>query len=363
MVTLKINALKPSYINDYIEAQTVLKDVNKFYQLGEDLVELINSEDGIPCCNFDQERIKGLKRIAQSQSDVVALEIEGLPQIIPFLEHYNPDKKYIFFCGNTWDTDHYKFPFQYALIESKFHIFQKMFSFLNYSSFNFFTPVSFDFEETKPYLFNATIGAVRPLRDIFFNELKDNIEFKNYILKYAGQDYGATDYFKYDFETIKSGKNFEQYGAFSGYEKYWLNLSETIPLKTFNQSWLNVVVETQIDYEKSYFITEKTIKCLMIGMPFVCYATQDHMKYTRDLGFRTYNDMWDENYDSLPTPELRAKALVKLINNLYNFDWKSAIPKFKEIQNHNRANLFDMRTRELSIFLRNNNILKDFLKS
>lgn len=363
MVTLKINALTPSYINDYIEAQAILRDVNKFYQLGHDLVELVNSNDGIPCCNFDQERIRGLKRIAQSDSAIVALEIEGLPQILPHLEHYNPDKKYIFFCGNVWDTTHYKFPFEYALIESKFHIYQKMFSFLNYNSFNFFTPVEFDFDQPKPYLFNATIGAVRPLRDIFFNELKNNIKFSNYVLKYAGQDHGATDYFKYGFETVKSGNNFEQYNAFAGYEKYWLNLSETIPLDTFNQSWLNVVIETQIDYEKSYFITEKTIKCLMTGMPFVCYATQDHMKFTRDMGFRTYNELWDEGYDSLPTPELRAKELVKLINTLYNFDWKSAIPKFKEIRRHNLANLFDMRSKELSIFVRNNKLLKGLLQS
>ena len=60
MVTLKINALTPSYINDYIEAQAILRDVNKFYQLEHDLVELVNSNDGIPCCNFDQERIRGL---------------------------------------------------------------------------------------------------------------------------------------------------------------------------------------------------------------------------------------------------------------------------------------------------------------
>ena len=46
-----------------------------------------------------------------------------------------------------------------------------------------------------------------------------------------------------------------------------------------------------------FFPTEKIWKPILAGIPFVCIATQNFLKRVRDLGFKTYDTVWDESYD------------------------------------------------------------------
>ena len=46
----------------------------------------------------------------------------------------------------------------------------------------------------------------------------------------------------------------------------------------YNQSYFNIVVETDINYTDNFFLTEKTVKALLTGMPFVIVGTPDFIK-------------------------------------------------------------------------------------
>jgi hypothetical protein len=129
-----------------------------------------------------------------------------------------------------------------------------------------------------------------------------------------------------------------------------------------SQARLTLVVETQINYLGSFFHTEKTMKCIVTGTPFVCYANQYHLKNLREkVGFQTYSSLWDESYDNIEDPYKRSVAIVKLLNQLQNFDWESARPELLRIAQHNMYNIFQFRNKERSIFIQNSNNLKKFL--
>jgi hypothetical protein len=48
---------------------------------------------------------------------------------------------------------------------------------------------------------------------------------------------------------------------------------------------------------QSFFPTEKTVRPIMAARPFLIYAAPGFLQALRDLGFRTYHDFWNEEYD------------------------------------------------------------------
>jgi len=65
------------------------------------------------------------------------------------------------------------------------------------------------------------------------------------------------------------------------------------------------------------FITEKTFKPIAFGHPFMLCAMKDTLKYLKSFGFESYDNIFDESYDSLNTFNER---LDLLYNNIEQFD-------------------------------------------
>lgn len=355
---IKINANTDSYTKSYIDAHQNFCDNIKFYETGEDLVELSVGAGDIGYFNHASVgwSFQGLNEISEP---IVAFETEGLHTIVPFLDQIPIDKKYIFFCTNHWDWNKYRFPFEYTVIESNFQIWDRLLAHFNLYHFSFFTNLDYDFDCPKPYYLYAPVGIKRPLREIFVDKLQQFAE--NSVIRFGGIDMGKRDYNRLSIEQTNDGDRFKSWAPLPGYEKYFISLGELIPLKTMNQARITVAVETQIDYLDSFFYTEKTIKCLLTGAPFVCYGNQHHLKNFRNLGFKTYNEVWDESYDDILDPVERGDAVIKLLKSLKDFDWKTAKSKLLEIKHHNTYNILRFRNREREVFKQNSDRLKKFL--
>jgi len=102
------------------------------------------------------------------------------------------------------------------------------------------------------------------------------------------------------------------------------------------------VVETDIDYRHGFLLSEKTIKCLIAGMPFVIVATPHFLKYLRELGFHTYNELWDESYDDELDVIARIDKVVDLCNNLDSFDWAANQSALELVGLKNRCNFLNL---------------------
>jgi hypothetical protein len=99
---------------------------------------------------------------------------------------------------------------------------------------------------------------------------------------------------------------------------------------------VDVVCETRI-IGNIFFTTEKLWRCMVAGKPFIVMGSQHYLQNLRRLGFRTFNEFWDEGYDDY-NPAQRIKEIEKLIQSLANKSLKemqAILVKMKPILNHN----------------------------
>ena len=103
---------------------------------------------------------------------------------------------------------------------------------------------------------------------------------------------------------------------------------------------IELVPETM---SEQFYVTEKTIKPIAAGMPFVIVACQKFLYRLRKMGFQTFHPYIDESYD-LETSitsrvEMAVKSFFNFVKNPQNLE------QIQKICNHNRKILHKIRTR------------------
>ena len=311
---MKINS--NGLVNDILESYNHWAISKKF--VGErQIVEDLRSSDGIGCFHYTD-----LTRINQLKNKTVV--IDGLTESIHmdvYFEQYEKSNFYIIFSGGNWEEEKYNFEnLNYKLIYFPYflHSYKQFFTKIN--CIQTYLENNYTFVYPKKYKFISTTGAKRHERSAFLEILLTNISYNNYIFKYDGKDIGC-DSTLYDFLDT----NWIKYGAYNhldSYAEYYLNISGTLPIKLYNSGNFNLILETDMDYHNSFFITEKTIKSLVTGMPFVVVSTPYFLKNLKNLGFVTYDSLWDESYDEEINFEQRCLKIAKLCESLKDFDWE-----------------------------------------
>lgn len=86
-------------------------------------------------------------------------------------------------------------------------------------------------------------------------------------------------------------------------------------LKEFYKDFfIEIVAETWTEGQ-TFFPTEKTSRPINFKKPFIVYGSQDYLCYLRQMGFKTFHDFWDEDYDGY-ADKLRFKKITQLIDDL-----------------------------------------------
>ena len=81
--------------------------------------------------------------------------------------------------------------------------------------------------------------------------------------------------------------------------------------KYFQDSWCNIVIESQFDVDQSngVFITEKTFKPIKHGQMFFVAGAAGTLQCLRDLGYRVFDGILDNSYDREANHTMRAQLL------------------------------------------------------
>ncbi len=106
--------------------------------------------------------------------------------------------------------------------------------------------------------------------------------------------------------------------------------------------FVDLVAETFIN-GKTFFATEKTVRPMLLKKPFIIMGPKNFLIYLRQMGFRTFHDFWDEDYDGFDNRFRRQANLkyqkilqiVKLINSKSTNELETMYYKMQEILNHN----------------------------
>jgi hypothetical protein len=84
--------------------------------------------------------------------------------------------------------------------------------------------------------------------------------------------------------------------------------------KPYNDYFLEVVAET--DILTTTWITEKTVKNLYIGIPFIVMGGPGTLQKIKSFGFRTFSPWINESYDQIENIHLRLESIKQEINRL-----------------------------------------------
>lgn len=110
----------------------------------------------------------------------------------------------------------------------------------------------------------------------------------------------------------------------------------------YSNTDIEVVLETLFDDERLH-LTEKSLRPIACGQPFILTATHGSLAYLRRYGFQTFSDIWDESYDTIIDPVERLQAVIKLMKTIANWtepERLSNLAKVQHIVDHNKQHFF-----------------------
>jgi hypothetical protein len=117
-----------------------------------------------------------------------------------------------------------------------------------------------------------------------------------------------------------------------------------VPLD-FNLTNISVVLETVFDGSRIH-LTEKTLRPLACGHPFILAAGPRSLEYLKSYGFKTFSPWIDENYDLEEDSLMRLEKIIysmKKFNNLGEHKKNQALHSLKKIANYNRNWFFSKK--------------------
>lgn len=84
----------------------------------------------------------------------------------------------------------------------------------------------------------------------------------------------------------------------------------------YSDSYCQIVLESQFDVDQSggVFVTEKTFKPIKHGQMFFIAGAAGSLQVLRDLGYRTFDHLLDNSYDTVVNPTQRWQRLTESIS-------------------------------------------------
>jgi hypothetical protein len=173
------------------------------------------------------------------------------------------------------------------------------------------------------------------------------------ITRHLVENYKEDSYISYQEPGIIIDK---QLGKFFNYNVDWamnntpIIYDQLFPKRVFNQElivgptrkpyadyFLEIVAET--DILTTDWITEKTVKNLYIGKPFIVMGGLGTLARIQDQGFKTFSPWIDESYDNIKNIHTRLEAIKQEIDRIAGMTYEEISKLNQELQSlyiHNR---------------------------
>jgi len=123
-------------------------------------------------------------------------------------------------------------------------------------------------------------------------------------------------------------------------------------IQEISRSFVHIVNESRFTVPMAN-ISEKTIKPILAGRPFIIASGPCSLQLLKNLGFKTFSDFWDESYDLETDHSKRLQKIIDLIDNLNklnNKQLKKMNKRMSSIFNHNLNNLKDVTRKSFEQF-------------
>ena len=190
--------------------------------------------------------------------------------------------------------------------------------------------------QVKPKMFDILLGQQKPHRQFVYDYVNNNQLTEQVSMSYIpehGTPLGNTnwiwepgverdDSIQWTITTVK-------------YRSRYLPLSQIIPVSIYNDTAYTVVCETNFDNYYSFY-TEKVAKPILSERLFVAVSGQHYLRNLRKLGFKTFDGVIDEQYDSVEDSQERFQLACEQIKWLCEQPQSEILEQIKPITEHNK---------------------------
>jgi hypothetical protein len=156
-------------------------------------------------------------------------------------------------------------------------------------------------------------------------------------------------------EKWKPHHNLEKYGSPTAAPS---SASANYDITDYNSTDFEVVLETLFDDQRCH-ITEKVLRPIACGQPFLIAGPPNCLKYLKSYGFQTFSDIWDESYDQETDAVRRLEAIVNSMEKISQWNAETKFKKLNELKKiveHNKKHFFSNKFMELIISELNQNL-------
>jgi hypothetical protein len=110
----------------------------------------------------------------------------------------------------------------------------------------------------------------------------------------------------------------------------------------------SIVAETN-DNDYEVFMTEKIWKPIMAQHVFVVHGNYLYLQKLREMGFKTFNNYFEEAYDLDRNPDTRINTIVDVCDRLRDAPWQDIYLQSKALRQHNYDTMFNKEKLSLEI--------------
>lgn len=120
-------------------------------------------------------------------------------------------------------------------------------------------------------------------------------------------------------------------------------------LKEFYKDFIIEIVCETFYTGNTFFPTEKIWRPIILRTPFIVQGPRHFLHRLRDLGFKTFDNWWDEGYAEDP-PDWQIEEIKKVLDRIVSLDLNVVSQWYKEmtpILEHNQKRLLELTDRDL----------------
>lgn len=187
-------------------------------------------------------------------------------------------------------------------------------------------------DSKSPHIFyDALLGTLRPHKEFVLKKIKEfSMEQKFITGACAPHCLGFPSDYVYggSYETGEWCVNYNEHQK--------ATVSSFVPYDIYNKTWYSLVCETRGNGNNLFF-TEKLAKPLIAGRIFVLFGQHKQLHYLKQLGFKTFDNIIDESYDSESDDILRYTQAWNQIEFLMSQNPVEIYRQCSSVLEHNRS--------------------------
>ena len=188
----------------------------------------------------------------------------------------------------------------------------------------------FDFSQiTKDFLvYNRAWGGTREYRLYFTQSL-----YEHNLLDHVQTTFNPRDQVHYTRHIFKNQKfQISNYNLEQCLQPCLVDSTASADYNNIDyaNAGIEVVLETIFD-DTRWHLTEKILRPIACGKPFILASTPGSLEYLRNYGFKTFQGLIDESYDQISDSSARLHAIILEMKRIAALDSRDKLDLYKEL--------------------------------